>query len=112
MKKLLLFVGVLILGMMMSSCILLFDSGSATLRIVNNSSYTIYYVYISPSSSSTWGDDQLGESTIAPGYYYDFTLTPDTYDLKAEASGHVLLATEYSVSFADGETKTWTLSDQ
>jgi hypothetical protein len=38
------------------------DGGA--IKILNNSSVTIYSVFISPSSSSSWGVDQLGSELL------------------------------------------------
>jgi hypothetical protein len=53
-------------------------------RITNNSNYDIHYIYISPTSQSTWGPDQLGPSQILRSGQ-SLTLTGvncNTYDLK------------------------------
>lgn len=53
------------------------------IRINNNSSaFTITHVYISPSSSSTWGDDQLGYDTIGPQSWRSWTVTSGYWDIK------------------------------
>ena len=67
--------------------------GSATtaeeptrLRIVNGlGRWDIHYVYISPTSSSKWGDDQLdSDQTLSAGESEVWTLDPDDYDLKVQ----------------------------
>lgn len=109
MKKLVLFVSAILLTMFMSSCIILFDSGSATLRIINDSSTSIYYVYWRESGYTDWGYDQLGSQVVSTGETVDLTITPGTYDLKAEDSSHNVVASiQYSVTFADGDVKEWT----
>jgi hypothetical protein len=53
-------------------------------RITNNSNYDIHYIYISPTSQSTWGPDQLGSNQILHAGE-SLTLTGvacDSYDLK------------------------------
>ncbi len=57
-----------------------FSNGSrGGLTIINNSSYTIEYVYLS-QSNSTWGSDWLGSSTwISPGFYYTISGAPTGY---------------------------------
>jgi hypothetical protein len=56
-----------------------------TLRMVNNSSATVCYVFISPSTSEYWGGDWLGHSeTIGPGGSRDFAVPPgQNYDVMA-----------------------------
>ena len=61
------------------------DAGSGTLVVTNKgSSYTsIWYVYISRSSTSSWGNDQL-TGTISPGYSEGWEIYDcnDYYDIK------------------------------
>jgi hypothetical protein len=86
------------------------EGATASLEIVNDSSVDVWYVYISPSASSNWGDDWLGSHVIAAGERYTVTgIEPDTYDLKAEDADHNVLATETNVEL-DG-ANTWTLYD-
>ena len=42
-------------------------SSTGTLRIINQSSVSVWYLYVSPSSSSSWGSDQLGANVVSPG---------------------------------------------
>jgi len=42
-------------------------SPATSVDVVNNSSRGIRNIYLSPVDSDDWSDDQLGESTIAPG---------------------------------------------
>ncbi len=84
---------------------------TGTLTIINNTASTVCYVYISPSSSEEWGDDQLGtNNTIPPNGSFDITDIPfDTYDLKATDCDGVTLAEQYAVVLGD-QDYTWTLS--
>ena len=55
------------------------------MTVINTSSVTICYLYVSPSTDTSWGDDQLGSSVIAPGQSFTITDIPfGTYDLRAE----------------------------
>ena len=36
------------------------EASTSNLRIVNNTGYTIFYLYVSPSANSGWGSDLLG----------------------------------------------------
>ena len=66
---------------------------TATLTIVNSSGVEIWYVYLSPSFSDQWGDDQLGDDVIADGERFTLTDIPfGTYDVRAETSDHVEIA--------------------
>ncbi len=41
--------------------------GPASLQIVNRSNEPIYYIYMSPTSQSTWGADLLGSQVLHVG---------------------------------------------
>ncbi len=86
-------------------------SSTSSLLLVNDSSISIWYLYVSPSSSSSWGGDQLGANVVSPGERFTLRSIPcgQRYDLKVEGSGHATLATSYGVYFACGETMTWRL---
>ncbi len=94
-------------------------SGSATggtgtnLQIVNQMANTaVCYVFISPSTESEWGSDQLGESNvIAPGASFTITNIPvGVYDIKAEDCENNVLAQEFEVQLSGGDF-TWTISE-
>lgn len=53
------------------------------IKINNNSSaFTITHVYISPSTSPVWGNDQLGYDTIGPQSWRSWTVSPGYWDIK------------------------------
>ena len=57
------------------------DSGE--IKIVNNTNSTsIWYVYISPSSSSDWGNDLLGNDILYPDYYISWLVTTGLWDIR------------------------------
>jgi hypothetical protein len=64
---------------------------SASITIVNNSSTTICFLYISLHSSSNWGADQLGSTYIVAGASYTVTVSPGVYDVKIEDSAQNVL---------------------
>jgi len=73
----------------------------ASVTLANNSGQSVCYVYISPSSSSDWGGDWLGESDILDsGYSRTFYLPAGTYDLAAESCDGYLLDEQYGVTVA------------
>jgi hypothetical protein len=83
------------------------------LRVVNGSSYTVWYLYLAPSPSGCslgrWGADRLGSNTLAPGYAYTLTGIPaGTYDLRAQSPSGIVW-TECATSIAGGTTFSWTL---
>ena len=64
-------------------------NGGASIVLTNATPVSICYVYISPSTDNSWGDDQLGANeTIAPGGSRTFRVSPGTYDLQAQDCSH------------------------
>lgn len=58
-------------------------AAAGTVTITNGTGgYDIYYVYISSSSSSEWGDDWLGSEIMYSGDSWDFDVHNGTYDIK------------------------------
>jgi len=81
------------------------------LQIVNSSSYTIGYLYVSPSSSTDWGPDQLGSQVINPGEsFLLYGIEVGFYDIMAQDLSHNELASTYS-EYIDSDGLVWTLYD-
>jgi hypothetical protein len=60
-----------------------------SIRITNNTGYTVYYIYISPSDSEEWGEDFLGDDFLLDGHsvnlQLDYSLSRvNTYDICLE----------------------------
>jgi len=57
-----------------------------SLFVINNSSVEVCYLYVSPTTASDWGDDQLGAgNTIPAGSSWEvFGIAPNQYDLRGE----------------------------
>jgi hypothetical protein len=88
----------------------LFLTPKASVQLVNNSSFTVYYVYISPSSSGSWGSDWLNSTeTIVPGDMRVFTgIEPGTYDLEARWSDNIsVLETTLDVQLEGDKEYIW-----
>ncbi len=67
------------------------NSGNGTLDVFNNSAFTLNGVYVTPSSSSTWGPNQA-DLPIAPGQTLSLTgISPATYDLRVVFAGGATL---------------------
>lgn len=82
---------------------------SGNLTLVNNSGTTVCYVYISPVTDTTWGDDWLGSSeTISNGSSRGFTVAPGDYDLRADDCNHNVLDDTRGVRIGSSNT-TWTV---
>lgn len=82
-------------------------SGSATVVLHNNTGQSIWYVYISPTTESTWGEDMLGSSTIPAGSTWTFRVNPGNYDLRADFQGHEIADQRMGVSISG--TYDWTI---
>ncbi len=85
--------------------------GSATVVMLNQTSLPIYFVYISPCSSSGWGEDQLGESEVVqPGSTRTFTMSPGCWDMKARfRDGREI--EERQVYMTAGGSRSWSLTN-
>jgi S1-C subfamily serine protease len=74
------------------------SSGDAMVTLVNETSRAVCYVYMTPSTSTTWGPDAMGGTGIIPtGTSRDFQVASDTYDLLAQACDGSLIAQAYDV---------------
>lgn len=84
--------------------------GLVELVLKNQSSAKVCYVYISPETNDSWGDDWMGlQESLASGESRVFFLKPGTYDLMAQDCDENTLAEEYAVEINDDIT--WTLRD-
>jgi hypothetical protein len=84
----------------------------AALVVQNNSSYSIWYFYLTPCSSSSWGSDWLGSSVIPSGSSASSgDIPPGCYDMRAETEGASYYWEDYGTYLSAGQTYTWTLVD-
>lgn len=82
--------------------------GLASLEIVNESEDTIVELYISPSTSDTWGEDWLGGTPIASGETYVLTdINSGVYDIKATDAEGDLIESVYQVALQGDQI--WTI---
>ena len=63
------------------------SQNNPSITIVNNTGFTTFFLYISPSSSTSWGVDQLGDGVLMNGNSATFRLplplsTTNRYDLR------------------------------
>lgn len=58
------------------------ESDLVTLTIHNDSDYSIYYLYLSNSESSDWGEDRLGDEVLSTGESFATLVYPSRYDIK------------------------------
>lgn len=93
-----------------------FESGivsatSAELVVENNANEPICYLYISPVTSTSWGNDQLGERVLEAGQSLRFPLEPGDYDISMRDCSNAELAQVRSQSITDTVTLTYPLGD-
>jgi hypothetical protein len=81
---------------------------TGSLTVVNNYSYPITALYVTPSSSTTWGVNQLSAPIPVGGSFTLTDIPPDTYDFAADASNGVYWE-RYGQAIAAGSLFTWTL---
>jgi hypothetical protein len=65
------------------------SSSQASIEIVNETGYTFYFIYVSSSESTEWGDDILDGKNLVNGESLTYVLPDplssiDTYDFLAE----------------------------
>lgn len=86
------------------------STSTVTLRVQNQGLHTVWNLYVTLSLSSSWGSDQLGNSTIPPGSSFNLTNIPcpATYDVRVRYSdGHII--DTYNWGFSCGNTYSLTL---
>jgi hypothetical protein len=92
------------------------SAGGGGLDIVNNSTAAICYLFVSLSTDTEWGPNQLGDypdgpsDVILDGATYSITnVPPGTYDLQVRDCGGNVLAEQGSIDISEAGV-TWTLS--
>lgn len=82
----------------------------AKLKVTNESTYTIFYLYAAQCGASTWSSDQLGSHTIIPNAAFTLTgVPPGCWYFKAEASNGTPTWTSAALTLTAGETFNWNL---
>lgn len=83
----------------------------ASMQVVNETSTEVCWLYASPTTSSTWGDDRLGPyTTIAPGESFILQIDEGEYDLRAEDCDGNLIDEAYAVTIL-GDDMIWDVYD-
>jgi plastocyanin len=82
---------------------------TGSVRVVNNYSYPITQLYVTLSTSSTWGPNQLSAPIPAGGSYTVTGVPVGLIDVRAVASDGAY-AEDYDLLLGAGETITWTLT--
>jgi hypothetical protein len=85
-------------------------SNSVSLTLTNGLLYRIDYIYVRPSSSSSWGTDRLGSSYLNSGQSITIQVSPGTYDVRAiDLDGDT--STAYNKSITSNITLTFLMYD-
>jgi hypothetical protein len=103
-----LFAGSLLLAVASAPTVASAQNGVETFRVINHSSYRIDHMYVSPTSNTYWGNDQLGDDVLPPNYLADVSIVPGWYDVKVvDRDGDSCIVKQ--VDFREGGT--WTVTD-
>lgn len=65
-----------------------FDQATVSLRLLNRTSETVCYLFVSPRDQDAWSDDVLGSASIDPGRGQLVRLPPGLWDLRTENCQH------------------------
>lgn len=85
-------------------------SAASSVLLVNQTQTPVYYVYLSPCSSNSWGQDQLGGSEVVmPGTQRSFSMAPGCWDLKAKMRDEREVS-QRNIRLSAGSSWTWTLT--
>jgi len=72
---------------------------STMIRVVNQSSQSISYIYVSPADDMDWGPDLLSVDVLGPGEQCDITLQTGVWDVKCVAhDGQELIFWDQTIS--------------
>jgi len=90
--------------------------GTPIIVIQNNTGYTIGGIYIKPSTSTDWGSDLLGYSSLVDRTLRTFTLSAplsanSVYDIRLESSSSGYAFRKYAVTISDGMIITFTANN-
>lgn len=87
------------------------NGDEATIIVENNTSVSVFYMYISECGDDEWGNDELGSSeTISPGEDREFDVEAGCWDLRAEFSDETF-AEDFGIDLDEGDEFTWELVD-
>jgi hypothetical protein len=83
------------------------QSESISFDLVNDTDYTLVYLYISVPSTDSWEEDILGDQVVGPGETVDVTIDDGLdgceYDLRADfEDGESLILGSYDFCEIDG----------
>jgi hypothetical protein len=84
----------MVIGSALAVAMVLTTAASASasrLTVQNRTTDTICYLYASRCASDSWGNDRLGDGTIASGADFDLNLADGCWDLRAEDCSETML---------------------
>jgi len=82
----------------------------SSLTVINNSSQTLCYLFVSPITFDTWGPDQLGtQEVVPPGQRVTLSMPSGRWDFRGETCDQQSYWENYD-NFVDGIFE-WTLTD-
>lgn len=86
------------------------DKIRANVTVKNSSSWSLYRLYMSPSSQTDWGPDQLGDKIVHTGGNFVLESVPcDTYDVKiVDEDGDECVINRVDIC---GASETWEIDD-
>lgn len=86
-------------GIVQDTTLTVGGSDKLALTVQNDSETDLCYLYVEPSSSDVWGEDELGtHGVLKPGEVRIFFFPPETYDLLAQDCNQQPLAESYNVA--------------
>ena len=87
----------------------------SSISIENKTGQTIYYVYVSPSSSDSWGEDRLGSDVLRNNRSLTVSSLPlqtdNRYDIKVEDSNGVVY-TKMNIRLSPNQIVEFTANDR
>jgi hypothetical protein len=86
-----------------------------SIRIINNTGYDIYFLYVSSSEDDEWGEDILGEKVLEDGMTFTYRLPQplsraSVYDFMAEDEDGDMY-TKMEISVGNNARIVFTLED-
>lgn len=87
------------------------ERNASKIIVVNKSAWAIHEMYLSPTSETEWGDDQLGKQTINTGEEFTLSGVPcGKWDVKVvDEDGDECVVENVGLC---GDTDKWVISDK